>query len=328
MAYTPNVWESRNVQYPNRWTDQNGNVLTLTPSPGTVVAEGTPFNAAWMNHIEEGIQNLPGGTIIGAYFPTTATIGEIGQLYYATQFLSVFICVAAANGIYTWSPLYLDGSVSVHVSPNGSDTTGNGTGSSPFATIQHAIDLCPPSAKARASYAVVVHAGIYPESILISGINTPIAFRGDSGAIISPPSGSTAVSVKDSNAVTFVSMQLTSGETVTGGYGYLINNSSVDLTGNSSTISGFLSAVLVTTNGVCFVYSIAVSNCAELLRAQFGGSAHVQAATGSVIGTPYVADGGIITIGSSSVTGGASSNYSTSLGGRIYSGSQTSVPNY
>lgn len=328
MAYTPNVWESRNVQYPNRWTDQNGNLLTLTPSPGTVTSEGTPFNATWMNHIEEGIQSLAGGTIIGAYFPTTATIGEVGQLYYATQFLSVFICVAAANGIYTWSPLYLDGSVSVHVSPNGSDTTGTGMASSPFATIQHAIDLCPPSAKARVGYAVIVHAGIYPESISISGINTPITFWGDSGAIISSPSGSTAVTVIDSNAVTFSSMQLTSGRIVGGGYGYLINNSSVQITGDSSTISGFFSAVLVTINGVCFVYSIAVSNCVKLLSALFGGSAYVKEATGSVNGTPYTADGGIITIGSSSVTGGESSNYSTSLGGRIYSGSQTSVPNY
>ncbi len=38
--------KDRIVQYPNRYTDQNGNTLTLTPAPGTVTEEGTPLNKA------------------------------------------------------------------------------------------------------------------------------------------------------------------------------------------------------------------------------------------------------------------------------------------
>lgn len=64
MAYTPNTWVAREVQYPNRFQDENGDFWTLTPAPGTVITAGTPFSAAWMNNIEQGITSLSTDSIV------------------------------------------------------------------------------------------------------------------------------------------------------------------------------------------------------------------------------------------------------------------------
>ena len=56
--YVKNVWEDRIVEYPNRYEDQNGNILNLTQKPGNIVKEGTLVEAERMNHIEEGLEDL------------------------------------------------------------------------------------------------------------------------------------------------------------------------------------------------------------------------------------------------------------------------------
>lgn len=56
MTYEKQIWKDRQVQYPNRYVDQNGNILQLERSPGTVTENGSLFNAEKMNHIENGIK--------------------------------------------------------------------------------------------------------------------------------------------------------------------------------------------------------------------------------------------------------------------------------
>lgn len=56
--YNPTNWKDRIVQFPNRYKDQNDNVLTLTQDPGTVAQEGTLVEAEKMNNIEEGVAHL------------------------------------------------------------------------------------------------------------------------------------------------------------------------------------------------------------------------------------------------------------------------------
>lgn len=53
--YIANTWQDRVTVGGNRFTDQTGKAYTFTPAPEQVVTEGTPFSAAWMNHIESGI---------------------------------------------------------------------------------------------------------------------------------------------------------------------------------------------------------------------------------------------------------------------------------
>lgn len=54
-AYSKNTWIARTGTGLNRYTDQNSNVLELTPAPTELITPGTPFSADWMNHIEQGI---------------------------------------------------------------------------------------------------------------------------------------------------------------------------------------------------------------------------------------------------------------------------------
>ena len=56
--YIKNIWEDRIVQYPNRYKDQNDNLLTLTQEPGEVAQVGTLVEAKRMNNIEDGIETV------------------------------------------------------------------------------------------------------------------------------------------------------------------------------------------------------------------------------------------------------------------------------
>ena len=58
MAYQKNTWVARIGTNLNRFLDQNGNELILTPAPSEVLQQGTPFSADWMNNIEEGIESV------------------------------------------------------------------------------------------------------------------------------------------------------------------------------------------------------------------------------------------------------------------------------
>lgn len=56
--YKKTNWLDRIVQFPNRYKDQNNNVLTLTQDPGEVAQDGTMVEAEIMNNIEDGIEYL------------------------------------------------------------------------------------------------------------------------------------------------------------------------------------------------------------------------------------------------------------------------------
>lgn len=56
--YSKQTWLDRVVQYARRFTkSDDGTYLTLTPSPGTITAEGTPIESTRLNHIEDGIES-------------------------------------------------------------------------------------------------------------------------------------------------------------------------------------------------------------------------------------------------------------------------------
>ncbi len=70
MTYVKTVWEDRKVEYPNRYKDQNGNVLTLIQEPGEVVSIGTPVDAEHMNKIEDELERLSGGVGLKTFTTT------------------------------------------------------------------------------------------------------------------------------------------------------------------------------------------------------------------------------------------------------------------
>ena len=61
MSYNKTVWEDRESEFPNRYKDQNDNVLQLTRDEGVVTNTGTFINAAVMNNIENAVEELSVG---------------------------------------------------------------------------------------------------------------------------------------------------------------------------------------------------------------------------------------------------------------------------
>lgn len=55
MSYVKTNWKDRIVEYPNRYKDQNGNIIELTQEPGNVVEEGMIIDAEKLNHLEDGV---------------------------------------------------------------------------------------------------------------------------------------------------------------------------------------------------------------------------------------------------------------------------------
>lgn len=59
MGYEKTKWQDRSAQYPRRYRmvrDENDpDLVTMIPEPGTVLIEGTDVNAKTMNHMEDGI---------------------------------------------------------------------------------------------------------------------------------------------------------------------------------------------------------------------------------------------------------------------------------
>lgn len=58
MAYVRTIWKNREVERPRTYEkiENPDGTITLIPSEGTIIEEGTPIIAANMNNIEQGIE--------------------------------------------------------------------------------------------------------------------------------------------------------------------------------------------------------------------------------------------------------------------------------
>ena len=98
MAYTPNTWEDRIATGDNRFTDQDSNVYEFTPAPTYVQQNGTPFSAAWMNHIEDRLAFMGKQLWTGSWQyngtgkpSSIPTIGDYTVLYLQTSVCGVIV---------------------------------------------------------------------------------------------------------------------------------------------------------------------------------------------------------------------------------------------
>ncbi len=78
MSYEPINWKDRIVEKPRTYYIQNNpdGTITLIPAPGTVVQEGTPVNAANLNHMEQAIVT---------HLPEKATETKLGHVKAKTK---------------------------------------------------------------------------------------------------------------------------------------------------------------------------------------------------------------------------------------------------
>lgn len=212
-----------------------------------------------------------------------------------------------------------DKSKTIYVTTSGSDFSGDGTETKPFKTIQNAINSIPKDL-GNQEITINVGSGTYSEEVMISGFY---------GGMLRLAVGSITIS----SLTIYDSFVVVSGDSLTIAasgktYGIHCHRGANVILQINTTITG-------STNGIYNVYgsrlsarnAVTINSCTYAVVCNFAALAYIFSLSGSKNNNGIQASGGIATIGSV-VASMASTLYLTSNGGRIYTGSQASVPSY
>lgn len=207
----------------------------------------------------------------------------------------------------------------IHVATNGSDLTGDGTSDKPFKTIQYAIDSIPKDLNDR-TVSIVVPSGNYPEDITISN------FYGGTLSLSFGTVTINSISVFDSCVI----IQGTNLYLAATGKSYgvychrganVICQVPISITGANQGIYAVFGSKFSGNRAVT------VNSSAEAVVSMYASTVYISALSGIQNKNGIVAASGIVHI-NSIAAGFATTMYTTSGGGRIYTGAQASVPTY
>lgn len=208
---------------------------------------------------------------------------------------------------------------SIYVATSGNDASGDGSENYPYRTIQKAIDSVPKDLEGR-EITINIASGTYAEDVTVSG------YHGGSLRLTFASVTINALSVLESNVI-MAGTSLTiaaSGKT----YGFYVHRGSNVISQLPITINGAVNGLYV---GYGSRFSgrstITINSCTNAASASFAAQLYLIALEGSKNNNGVSAAAGIASIGSI-VTSMASTLYITTAGGRIYTGSQTSVPSH
>ncbi len=217
----------------------------------------------------------------------------------------------------------LSENVSIYVATNGSDTLGDGTSSAPFATITRALVTIPKQLDGHTA-TINIGAGTYNETVVINGFGGGgITLTGVSGSNVSI----TGLRITETNYVyvSNIKLQLIGTSNTEDMY---IGTSNFYCPTEISMPNSKARGIFATIGSMVYINQVSVSQKAETaIRSETGSNIIMQVISGSgnALGLRAVS-GGMIQFGTNNMT--ATSNYLTAVGGRIYSGAQTSIPNY
>lgn len=207
----------------------------------------------------------------------------------------------------------------IYVSTSGNDASGDGSSSYPFRTIQKAIDSTPKNLENK-TITINIASGTYPEDVEISG------FYG----------GTLRVSI-DTITINSLSVYETC---------VVINGTLLTIAANGKTYgiychrdSNIICQAALTINGSEYGMYIGygsrlnsrntttINSCTFAIACNFASMIYIATLGGSRNNNGIQCAGGVATFGSINAAM-ASTLYVTSNGGRIFTGSQASVPNY
>lgn len=216
--------------------------------------------------------------------------------------------------LYSTSMAHAD--MTVYVDPTGNDTTANGSPTAPFASVTAAINFLPKNLAGKV-VKIDIGAGQYEEDVVIRGFNGIVNMYSSGivriqsltvegctvyqyGTQTNFPGG-----VRLNYGATYVGQSITY-VSAAGSIGVSVLNGSTFILYNTLSVSNTTSAAIEVSGGSTFYASI-VAGTANTLG--------IRADTGSVA-----------SYGSINIT--ATTRHFTNTGGRIYTGAQSSVPNY
>lgn len=210
--------------------------------------------------------------------------------------------------------------VTVYVSTAGSDATGDGTAAAPFSTIQHALNSIPKNLNGHIVN-INIAAGTYPEDVIVENFSAArIVFVGAADAAVT-------INKLDIRNCTlnFEFVHITvSGGGIYGMFGakfYLGPNTKLTCNGGSYGVYARYNCTF------SLMGDVTINNTSgQAIRA--GSACHVYvhnlSGTGNKVG--LYAGGGIIQCGTKTLA--ATTEYTTSAGGRIYANGQSETDKY
>lgn len=215
--------------------------------------------------------------------------------------------------------------VTVYVATTGSDNTGNGTSSSPYATITKALSTIPKNLNGYWA-TIFVESGTYDEHIAISGyMGGLVRFT---AAAANTNVSISSLSVLEQTVVELRNINLT----ITSHTG---NNSLYVRGGDFRMYDGILTiangapyGIVGNYGAIIFINTCVVNNATEIaIVISNSSNAMIWNLSGSQNGIGLNAHSGS-TISYNNNTLTAATNTLTAYGGRILSGAQTNIPNY
>ena len=213
---------------------------------------------------------------------------------------------------------YIQGDSTIYVSTSGNDASGNGTESAPYKTIQHAIDVLPKNLNGR-EVTINVASGTYSENIEIAGFY---------GGTLRFNFGT--VSIKTISV--FESCVILNGTGLTlaangATYGLYCHRGANVICQCPLTVNGSVNGIYTIYGSTYEGKATTINSCTYAVVSMYSSFVYVSSLTGARNNNGVQSSAAIASIGSIDAAM-ASTLYITSVGGRIYTGSQSSVPAY
>lgn len=206
----------------------------------------------------------------------------------------------------------------VYVSTTGSDASGDGSESYPFKTIKHALDSI---SKDLANREITIHvaSGTYSENVEVAGF-----YGGTLRFSLGEVAVKSFVLYETDVIINGTSLTLNASGNV---YGFRCHRGANAIFQCPLTVNGSTNGIFVSYGSRFSCRTVNVNSCTHAVVCNFAAILYIGALSGSKNNNGVSAAGGIATI-ESVVSSMASTLYITTAGGRIYTGSQASVPAY
>lgn len=203
----------------------------------------------------------------------------------------------------------------IYVDATGSDGTGTGTASSPYASINKAISVLPKNLNGK-SVAINIAAGTYNEDVILRGYSGPLILTGGYNTYVNVNNFKVEGCICVLNAITISTIgraiEVTNGATVVGTGGLAVSGAPTSLN---------------VTNGSRVSLSRLISEVATNYGLFVDGASHVSIGTlsGDNNAVGIIAQGGSIVAYTFNNMTAYDRDIETYSGGRVYSGSSASV---
>ena len=213
---------------------------------------------------------------------------------------------------------HVEQNATIYVSTSGNNASGDGSESAPFATIQHAIDSIPKNLNNR-EITINVASGTYSENIEVSGFYGG-TLRFSLGAV----AVKSFVLYETDVIINGTSLTLNASGNV---YGFRCHRGANAIFQCALTVNGSTNGIFVSYGSRFSCRNVTVNSCTNAVVCNYAAHLYIGTLSGSKNNNGVSVAAGIASLESVD-SAMASTLYTTTAGGRIFTGSQASVPAY